>query len=310
MRLFKLVVLAGLIVGLVPALALMVAESQKRDLSDSFVAAVTHNDPAKITALQQRGITVATFCAQNNDSRFDDACSYLHTREDFELAALGTLALGLLAIAMSLVVPLAVGGNRRLLATVFNPTVRVVTFAVGVAILLQGLLGAYALYTFEVGTTQHYHPKMIGLVGIAGVTAGFLVLRATFSFFHAQPMLALAKRVEATDCPAFFERLRNLCARLSVGVPDNVIVGLMPNFYVTTNQVRLYPSNTLLSGETLYVSLPLCRTFTKPEFDSVLGHELGHFIGEDAIYSQRFAPAYVTLQRAIAAVANSSRTVA
>jgi Zn-dependent protease with chaperone function len=148
---------------------------------------------------------------------------------------------------------------------------------------------------------------MIGLVAIAGVTAGFLVLRATFSIFRVQPMLVVAKRIAAAECPLFFDRLKTMCAGLSVRVPDNVIVGLEPNFFVTTSQIRLHPGNVLLSGETLYVSLPLCRTFTKPELDGVVGHELGHFIGDDAIYSQRFAPAYVTLQRAIAAIINSSR---
>jgi Zn-dependent protease with chaperone function len=306
MKFLKLIGFSALVVGLIPTVAVLVAQGQERDLNKMFVTVLTDNDPAKIADLQRRGISFETFCAADVEGKFDDVCSLIHTQQYFELAAYGTFAFGLLALAMSLFVPVIVKNNRNLLAVFFNPTVRLVTFAVGVAIMLQGLLAAYAIYTVEVAATQHYHPKMIGLVGLAGVAAGFLVLRATFSIFRSQPMIAIAKRIEDTECHALFERLKALCTYIPARVPDNVIVGLEPNFYATTNRVRLYPSNELLKGETLYLSLPLCRTFTKSELDAVIGHELGHFIGKDAVYSTRFAPAYVTLQRAIATVAAKS----
>lgn len=44
------------------------------------------------------------------------------------------------------------------------------------------------------------------------------------------------------------------------------------------------------------------RLFSKAEFAAVVGHELGHFRGEDVIYSKRFAPTYARLGKAWAAM--------
>ena len=57
-----------------------------------------------------------------------------------------------------------------------------------------------------------------------------------------------------------------------------------------------------LSGETLYISAPLARLFTKQEMTAVICHELGHFRGADIQYSLKFAPVYSGLGRAITAV--------
>src|SRR5262245_42767617 len=125
MRFLKLLLSAALVIGLVPAVALTVANSQKHDLNARFVAAITGNDPVKVEQLRQHGITFESFCRSDEAGEFDETCSYIHTQQNFELAAYATLALGALALAMSLLVPLMVGGNRAILAVVFNPTVRI-----------------------------------------------------------------------------------------------------------------------------------------------------------------------------------------
>lgn len=305
MRFLRLLAIAALIVGLVPAFTLFLVFSEKRTLNERFLIAVSGNDPVKISQLREDGLNYQKFCAEDVAGRFDSVCAYLRTPQNFELAAYGTLALGILALAMSIFVPLLFGRNRSMLAILFGPTVRIVTFSVGVAILLQGLLAAYAIYTLEVTAAGVYHPKLIAVVGLAGIVAGLVVLGATFSVFRSQPIWTLARRVDETLCPPLFGRLKALTGKLGMGMPDNVIVGLEPNFFVTTSKVKLHPSNEIVDGETLYLSLPLCRTFTVAELDAVIGHELGHFIGRDAVYSRRFAPAYVTLQRAMMNVAAS-----
>jgi hypothetical protein len=44
------------------------------------------------------------------------------------------------------------------------------------------------------------------------------------------------------------------------------------------------------TGRMLYLSLPMLKTMTVEEADSVLGHELAHFSGEDTFWSRRIAP--------------------
>jgi Zn-dependent protease with chaperone function len=59
---------------------------------------------------------------------------------------------------------------------------------------------------------------------------------------------------------------------------------------VTEARVRCL--NGVVTGRTLYCSLPLARILTLPEFDAVIGHELGHFRGGDTAFSQKFYPIY------------------
>lgn len=57
-----------------------------------------------------------------------------------------------------------------------------------------------------------------------------------------------------------------------------------------------------LSGRTLYCSLPLCRILSKEELTSIIGHELGHFKGEDTKFSIRFYPIYRGTTSSLAAL--------
>lgn len=64
---------------------------------------------------------------------------------------------------------------------------------------------------------------------------------------------------------------------------------------MTSTTVDLRGTGILAAGETLY--LPICglRVWEEPELDAVIGHELGHFRGEDLRYSERLAPALQSL---------------
>jgi hypothetical protein len=68
------------------------------------------------------------------------------------------------------------------------------------------------------------------------------------------------------------------------------VIGLDPTFFVTEADV-VTPSGTL-TGRTLFCSLPLARILTDQEFLAIVGHELGHFRGDDTKFSERFYPIY------------------
>jgi Zn-dependent protease with chaperone function len=77
-------------------------------------------------------------------------------------------------------------------------------------------------------------------------------------------------------------------------------VGLDPNFFVTEADVTCLSGK--LSGRTLYCSLPLCRILSKEELTAIIGHELGHFKGQDTKFSERFYPIYRGTASSLAAL--------
>lgn len=102
--------------------------------------------------------------------------------------------------------------------------------------------------------------------------------------------------------PLLFKFVRSLSEKLGATAPENIIVGLEPTFYVTSSDIKIPSNEKAIKGETLYISAPLSRLLSENEFASVVGHELGHFRGEDTAYSMRFAPVYAGLGQALGAI--------
>src|SRR5262249_20623815 len=86
----------------------------------------------------------------------------------------------------------------------------------------------------------------------------------------------------------------------------NMALGIAPNCYVTSADVLVYPEGKPYSDEPLYLSLPLLRLLTRQQLTSVIGHELGHFKGEDTAFSLRFYPIYAGTGQAIAALSSAT----
>lgn len=105
-----------------------------------------------------------------------------------------------------------------------------------------------------------------------------------------------------SDAPELHGFVRDLANKLGSTPPKNIVVGLEPNFFVTNADVYSLVDRQLLNDETLFVSAPLSRLMTKDELAAVIGHELGHFRGEDTVYSMKFAPVYAGMARAIGAM--------
>jgi Zn-dependent protease with chaperone function len=71
---------------------------------------------------------------------------------------------------------------------------------------------------------------------------------------------------------------------------------------VTSADVTVYPGPTTHDNETLYLSLPLMRILSREELTAVIGHELGHFRGQDTKFSLKFYPIYSGTTQALAAI--------
>ncbi len=170
--------------------------------------------------------------------------------------------------------------------------------------LVQGVILTGTIYYAESYFIQRVHFVLIVGVGIGAVIGCFCLI-----FSIGEPsrrrITVAAKKVTRESAPKLWEFVSSVARDIQAGAPKNIIVGLEPNFYVTTCDIVLIGGNETLAGETLYLSVPLCRMLTIEEFRSVVGHELGHFLGDDCAYSQKFSPVYSGLAAAISNLAQS-----
>ncbi|MGZ8251554.1 MAG: M48 family metallopeptidase [Methylophilaceae bacterium] len=211
-------------------------------------------------------------------------------------AVYATAALGVFLVSLIFIAKFISGTNRKKLAKIFGPTVRIVMFLLAISVLAQAALFIYSIYTLESSAIHRVHGGILLIVGIAAIVGCYNLLKSAVGFFRTPPSWLRAKSLSKEDNPELYNLVESISTTLNSQGPNNIVVGLEPNFFVTSNEVQLGGSDgPNLKGRTLYLSLSLMRIFTKNELISVIGHELGHFRGEDTEYSKKFAPIYSKL---------------
>lgn len=151
----------------------------------------------------------------------------------------------------------------------------------------QGMLAVMLSYWITVILSNSYYPKLIALIGFLAFIAIFLIIMAIFkrvdSTSHANGVV-----IDKAQAPSFYSHINSLCKKIGTQGPDQIIVGIDDNFYVTENNVVV--GEQVCEGRTLYVSLSLLKFLDQPEADAILAHEMGHFSGEDTLYTKKLSP--------------------
>lgn len=144
-------------------------------------------------------------------------------------------------------------------------------------------------------------PLVLIWMAVAAMTlvcAGFFSLRdarrAARMPQEIEPLREIAQAVPPTPDSALWQFVRAIALQVGTQPPDHVLVGLDGGFFVTERPVQLLGTEQVLQGRTLHLSLPYLAYFHEAELQAVIAHELGHFVGQDLVYSQRFAPIYQT----------------
>lgn len=214
----------------------------------------------------------------------------------------GVAAVGLMVVYILL--SLLLGKNRGAIAFIFPKLIPLSSLIIAILVLVEGAILTYSAYVGESYAIGRVHFILIGAVGLGSVIGAFGLIGATFSLNKDLIQNEIAKNISKSDSPKLWKFVEDIASKVGAKVPDNIIVGLEPNFYVTAAKVNLLSEDEMLTGETLYLSTSLMRIFDKEELSSVIGHELGHFRGKDTAYSLKFAPVYVGLGRSIAALSS------
>lgn len=159
-----------------------------------------------------------------------------------------------------------------------------------VQVLIQGILLVALSFWVTALWAHAYYPK---LIFVAGAMALLAVGALTAAIFKRTKLDhdAQGRVIERAEDPALWTELERICGQVGTAPPDQVVVGIDDNFFVTETPITV--AGKTYHGRTLYVSLSLLKQMNGAEAEAVLAHEMAHFSGEDTIYSKKIAPLLV-----------------
>jgi Zn-dependent protease with chaperone function len=200
----------------------------------------------------------------------------------------------------------AFNSGRRLLPFIITG----VTVGVALSFALLFAVEAIAYWLGMESSSTRGRGKILGLMVIFSAFGFYLAYKAlrampsAFSRFQPEPMALMGHAVTEKEAPGLWKWVKELSQRTQALMPENIIVGLTESFFVTSHAITLQ-NKSELTGRTLYLPLAELALLDESEAASIVGHELGHFSGNDTTYSQRFLPIYAGVQRSLLSVAKS-----
>ncbi len=199
------------------------------------------------------------------------------------------------------------GANRALNAAIFPILMPLSVWTVVLLIVLQGVILTSIVAIIALPLAPLLYWTLLVIIGsgaLIGAASMISVLRGATT---AKPVGVLGRAVVRGEAPMLWGFVDEMSDLVGARQPKTIIVGLEPTFFATAAPVVTPESRGSIRGETLYLSLPLMRLLKESELRAVVGHELGHFHGEDTAYSMRFAPVYHRLQAAIVGLDGADR---
>ncbi len=280
------------IIGAIPFVGYLIAAGILTDMGSGLEDGVTVES---ICAVQRELARQGNTDAISMQAACDQVRRIVLLREASVWSAIVSIGLMLLyAIAA-----FAAGTNRKLNAAIFPKLIPVSLSVIAGLVIVEGAILTYGAFVGESYVIGRVHFVLIGGVGLAALIGAFSLIDSMLSLRKGVSQQAFGLQVPRSDEPGLWQFVEQLAGRLGSRVPDNIIVGLEPTFYATAASVHLLNEDRKLSGETMYLSLPLMRLFSTEQLRAVIGHELGHFSGADTAYSLKFAPVYSGLAQSI-----------
>jgi Zn-dependent protease with chaperone function len=241
------------------------------------------------TAEERRGFTVAAICREP-EMADDPACADIALAELTRAGAIIALIVGLALLGFVAFTARRARQDRGALLRLFAPALYVVLSGVALIVVLDGLLLLSSVYLGLGVFLGRVFPIVLLGIAIAILLGVAAVLRALFAARRRAVASVLAHRVAPETEPGLSELIAQVAHAVGTTTPDHTYLGLDPEFYVTEVDVETPDGRS--GGRSIYLSLPLMRILSTSELRAILGHEMGHFRGEDTAWSQRFYPIY------------------
>lgn len=244
-------------------------------------------------------LDIAHLCLPGGPSlSLSPVCANIQNHYTLLLACAATATAGLALIMAFSVASFVTGANRVLLSFIFPGLSFLGLVVVALLVIAQiAIIAATAYFAEAFWLGQVHMTILLGLAGL-GALLGLGILWRTLRMFRPAVGAVIGVPFSPIEQPRLALLVQQIAKATNARMPDNIVLGLDPNFFATTAPMHTPTSRRLLTGQTLYLSLPLMRVLSLDEVKAVVGHELAHFSGADTIYSRNFAPIYRGLEEA------------
>ncbi len=249
---------------------------------------------------------VADYCS-TPEGQTEEGCEILATLQLLHKGSAIALAVSIALPLVYLLAALLLGRSRNLLARWFPPLVWVVLGILPLLLVAHGLL--IWLSSWEL-VQLGIIPSNLKLMIFLGLLGGGLMLgRLHHRGGHAQ---AAGDRSAARHRHRARESTRcRRCTRVSNGWPPGWDRASRTASCWAWSRRPMWPTfpcgcaeSAICRARTRSICRPRrCACWTTAELDALIGHELGHFRGEDLEFSSRFSPVFRSLGLAIESVA-------
>ncbi|MFL5777663.1 MAG: M48 family metallopeptidase [Chloroflexota bacterium] len=265
-----------------------------------LVAAVEQDIGRPLTDVERQDVTIDAYCADPS-SIGDEACGDLAFAALLRVISFASLIFGVLLLGLIVFTSRRASHDREALVRLFKPSLYLTLTGIIALVIADGLIALGVVYLGLGVFAGRVYPILI-LAIAAGVLFGVVaVIRAMLLTKRRARTYVVGVNVNAIEEPALHEFVGSIADELHSERPQNIVVGLDPQYFVTEADVA--GTNGHWEGTTLYVSLTLNHILTVGELRTVIGHELGHFRGDDTRFSQQFYPIYRGVGEALAGLA-------
>jgi Zn-dependent protease with chaperone function len=220
---------------------------------------------------------------------------------DVRLLSKAAVAAGVFGVFVLLVIKIAgtlAQANRWLLLCIFKPGLYLTAIAIVALVLIHAALAMATIFYAEVALNLRIHIGVILAIGLGALGGVIIIPQNVFAVLRKAETLVIGRAVSRNGTPDLWRRVEGIADCIGALYPENIVIGLDPNFFVTEANVKCLSGS--YNGRTLYCSLPLMRILSLQELDAVVGHELGHFKGLDTRFSHHFFPIYRGVANSIA----------
>lgn len=244
----------------------------------------------------------------------ENGCELISSGPLIELGFLATAGVMALLLAGYVIGARTLAHPRDRLARYFPIIIRASLVTLVLVLLSQGILVFWLLYELPIAQGPQVASSwwemvvwILIFVGAGLIAAASLIAWSWRELLTVAPLEVTGLVVSREQLPDLWARIDRLATKLRAEPPKQLILGLEPTAFVAAAKITLRGFGSLPLAETLY--LPMCglRIWTDAELDAVIGHELGHFRGEDLRYSARFIPVFRSLAVSLQSVQMDER---